>query len=380
VPYKDSVQLQIGYKGMIQLLFRAGWVVKCSPVYACDTFRTINDPNGWDKGIEFEENIDERDEGDKDWVFENLRGIYVVARHADTKDQYSTFVGKKVIEKLRLNSPNQRANQWSKPADKARLDAGLPIGIWADWYVEMAQAKAIKKLAKILPIGDSRASLALVVDDKAEIGQRVDYNKTAESGVVIDVEEMEAKPAKKSKVTVDSLIGGQKSDSIQEQTKAPEPSVPDEAPDFGDFTPEPPPFVDDVPTSIVGELMPQSMGTMPIPELQAVPPVKPSPVDEWKAKIDSWETVSDVARTLNEMPHSIKEILKPYYTTKNEELRARLIVDVPHWAKRISDCNSREQFMALQKEMPQTLRSDERIKSLLSQREEFGANSDPENW
>jgi recombination protein RecT len=185
VPYGDSVQLQIGYKGFIQLLFRAGWMVKCFPVYLCDQFSMSFD--GWDNKVDFIPNIDERDEGDKEWVFNNLRGVYVVARHADTKDEYSTFVSKAVIEKLRLNSPNQRIGKFTKPEDKKRLEAGLPIGVWADWYIEMAQSKAIKKLAKILPIGDSRAQTAISADDKAESGAKVDYKNTAESGVVIEM-------------------------------------------------------------------------------------------------------------------------------------------------------------------------------------------------
>jgi recombination protein RecT len=185
VPYGDKVQLQIGYKGFIQLLFRAGWMVKPFPVYQCDTFSM--DFDGWNNRVEFIPNIDERDEGDKDWVYHNLRGVYVVARHADTKDEYSAFVNKTVIEKLRLNSPNQRASQWTKPEDKKRLDAGLPIGVWADWYVEMAQSKAIKKLAKILPIGDNRANAAISADDKNEMGKTVDYAATADNGVVIEM-------------------------------------------------------------------------------------------------------------------------------------------------------------------------------------------------
>ena len=50
----------------------------------------------------------------------------------------------------------------------------------------MAQAKAIKKLAKTLPIGDARASQAIAADDKAEQGKKVDYKQSAESGLVIE--------------------------------------------------------------------------------------------------------------------------------------------------------------------------------------------------
>jgi recombination protein RecT len=186
VPYGAKAQLQIGYKGFIQLLFRAGWMVKCLPVYHCDEFSMSF--NGWDNAVEFTQNIDGRDEGDRDWVVENIRGIYVVSRHSETKEEYSTFVSKAVIEKLRLTSPNQRIGNYTKAPDKERLKKGLPIGIWADWYVEMAQAKAIKKLAKILPIGDSRASTIIAMDDKVESGIPVNYSESSDSGVVIDME------------------------------------------------------------------------------------------------------------------------------------------------------------------------------------------------
>lgn len=205
VPYGDKVQLQIGYKGMIQLLFRSGWLVKSFPAYQCDHFEMAFD--GWDNKIEFIPEIDRRDEGDKDWVYQNIRGVYVVARHADTKDEYSTFVNKTVIEKLRLNSPNQKISQWTKPDDKKRLEQGLPIGIWHDWYVEMAQAKAIKKLAKILPIGDSRVASAISIDDKSEIGKTVDYKATAESGVIIEMntDDQDSIDSSSSAVTIDSI-------------------------------------------------------------------------------------------------------------------------------------------------------------------------------
>ncbi|WP_052700081.1 recombinase RecT [Methylocucumis oryzae] len=185
VAYGDSAQLQIGYKGFIQLLYRAGWQVKAFPVYLCDEFSMSFD--GWDNKVALNANFDSRDEGDRDWVFHNLRGIYVVSRNVVTKDEYSTFVSKKVIEKLRLFSPNQKDNQYTKPDDKERLSKGLPIGIWANWYVEMAQAKAIKKIAKVLPIGDSRVAMILAADDKTEDGIKVDYIKTADEGMVIDI-------------------------------------------------------------------------------------------------------------------------------------------------------------------------------------------------
>lgn len=183
VPYQGEAQLQIGFKGYIQLLFRAGWLVKAYSVYHCDKFYMEFD--GWDNQIRFTPNLDERQEGDNAWVFENLRGVYAVARHSETKEEFSTFVPKSIIEKLRLNSPNQKLGKYTKPHDAKALSEGKPIGIWDGWYEEMAKAKAIKRLAKTLPISDMRVQTAIISDDKAEMGQRVDYKEIA-SGTIIE--------------------------------------------------------------------------------------------------------------------------------------------------------------------------------------------------
>lgn len=190
VPYKENAQLQLGYKGFIQLMYRAGWACKAFPVYQCDEFSMSF--NGWDNQVQFVPNLDMRDEGDRDWVYENLRGVYVVARHADSKDEYSSFVNKAVIEKLRLWSPNQKfTGKWASDEDKKRCADQLPFGIWRDWYAEMACAKAVKKLAKILPIGDRRLETVIAVDDKVEMGKPVDVVKSIEEGYVIEGESTE---------------------------------------------------------------------------------------------------------------------------------------------------------------------------------------------
>lgn len=191
VPYKNSVQMQVGYKGMAQLLFRAGWAVKAFPVYTCDKFTSSFD--GWDNKIDFIPNIDERDESDKEWVIDNLRGIFVVSRHADTKDQYSLFISKNVLEKLRKCSPNQKNSD--RPTGK----------FWYDWYIEMCMSKAIKKLAKQLPIGDARASMSISIDDIQETGGRIDFRSTADSGMVVIEEGNAPEPATATR-TVNDII------------------------------------------------------------------------------------------------------------------------------------------------------------------------------
>ena len=202
-----QAQLQLGYKGYIQLLFRAGWLVKAFPVFLCDEFSIKF--NGWDNEVNFIPSLDERQEGDNDWCFHNLRGVYVVARHADTKDEYSLFVNKSVIEKLRLNSQNQKINQYTKPEDKARLESGKPVGIWQNWPVEMAQAKAIKKLAKLLPIGDSRLQNMLAADDITDQGRTVDFKQSVDSSIIIE------QPEQIEKTQLDAINAAQTLEELQ---------------------------------------------------------------------------------------------------------------------------------------------------------------------
>lgn len=171
VPYKDSAQLQIGYKGFIQLLFRAGWLIKAFPVYNCDQFSYKF--TGWVNEVNFTPMIGERQEDNNNWVYENMRGVYVVARHSVTNDEYSDFFSKNIIEKIRMRSQNQK-----KP--------NQPEHIWFDWYAEMAKKTGIKKLAKVLPLGDERALLGIAYDDRAEMRKAVNYQESASSGVLVD--------------------------------------------------------------------------------------------------------------------------------------------------------------------------------------------------
>jgi recombination protein RecT len=406
LPYKDwktgvtSAQLQVSYKGMIQMLFRAGWAIKTHAVYKCDKFEMTVDDDAWDSKVSFVPSIDDRDEGDRDWCYQNLPGIYVVARHADTKDQYSLFVSKAVIEKLRLNSPSQKAAKFTKAEDRARLDAGLPIGIWNDWFVEMAQAKAVKKLAKLLPIGDKRAELGLAVDDKADMNQLINFEKTAETGVVIDIDATESKPARKSKASVDSLIGGQAETIIESEAVVlptpknglvqpkPEPVVAaqqpvtaeleiDEAPDFGEFQPEPPEFIDDAPTTvIVGELMPQSTGTAQIPEVEPAQPQQDKTIANVVSMIRSWQTPAELSRGLTEIPSGYKTTFKKEISEQGVKINE----NISNWRSEITKCNTREEFAAVKKSMPRAILEIAEMRQLIQAREEASMNRYPDSW
>lgn len=176
VPYKQGdsygVQVQIGYKGYILDAWRAGWQVKADFIYDVDHYTEEN--NGFDDRITFVKNHKERLDHLPDWAFEHLIGVRVVARHVSTGADHGQFISKGNIERLRLNSPNQKKvfiyqneSDWvkkGKERDRDRLAKGLPIGIWEQWYPEMAMGKAFKKFIKLLPLGDDMRTVDL--DDK----------------------------------------------------------------------------------------------------------------------------------------------------------------------------------------------------------------------
>nr|DAK15027.1 MAG TPA: RecT protein [Caudoviricetes sp.] len=149
VPYGGVAQLQIGYKGLISLGYRNGWKFRAIAVYSCDKFE-INFAGIKDE-INFIPSYDERDETDGKWVFDNLRGVLVFAVDKQGAE-FSEFVSKKKLEKLRLKSQNQKSQ------DKL-------AHIWLEWAEEMYKAKAIKYVASRLPINDSLAE-ALSLEDE----------------------------------------------------------------------------------------------------------------------------------------------------------------------------------------------------------------------
>lgn len=181
IGYKDKATLQIGYKGYKQLLYRAGWSVVAHPVYKCDNF--IYRIEGAETISSLEPDFMARQEDNKEWVLNNLIGVYVAAKDDMDRKQYS-FITRRVIEKLRLTSANQiYASQYTKQRDRERINNKQPIGIWEDWYEEMAIAKAVKKFSKSLPISDQRVKQVLHNDDQMEIGNNVNFEAEAQQQI-----------------------------------------------------------------------------------------------------------------------------------------------------------------------------------------------------
>jgi recombination protein RecT len=172
VAYKQTPVFMPSYKGWREILARSGWEVKARAVFACDDFAL--DYSGWNEIARFVPNFDDRNEGDPQWAINNLRGVLVLMRRdGETRQE---FVSAQAIEKMRRVAPSQK---------------GAHSGVWRDWFVEMAIAKAVKKAVKQLPRVDIKAKIALALDDSADSGRIIDVQKSIETGVITTAETIE---------------------------------------------------------------------------------------------------------------------------------------------------------------------------------------------
>lgn len=210
VPFKlksgfTVAQLQVGYKGYIQLGYRAGWKFKAVPVYKCDTFDYKF--GGFEDDIVLEPNYEARNEDDGNWIFKNLVGVIVYAK--DKNDYIVTeFVAFKKLEKLRLKSQNQ-------VKDKLQY-------IWLDWAEEMYKAKALKYVVTRLPIEDDVVEILSAEDSVHKIEDIQSPAPTQREPKIQDINDinsLESKPAPTIDIEVTALTQTHKELLINELLK-----------------------------------------------------------------------------------------------------------------------------------------------------------------
>ena len=140
VPYKDTVTLIPGYKGLMDLAYRSGRVANIYAETVCEndefTFHLGLSPT-----LEHTPNLENRGE---------LRAVYAVARLKDA-DPVFVVLGKSEVEKVRK-------------ASKASGD-----GPWKTWEEEMWKKTAIRRLCKYLPLSPEMQR-AVGLDEAADAG------------------------------------------------------------------------------------------------------------------------------------------------------------------------------------------------------------------
>lgn len=180
IKYGQECTLQVGYKGWLALLYRAGYEVRTFPVFKCDDFSVSFD--GWDMNYRLNPNLEDRDIGNFEWEFENLEGVIVAAKDLSTEEIKRDFVSKATIEKMRKSSPNQKSD--------------IPSFIWKDWYIDMSCKSAIKKVKNQIALREEITNIAIA--DTLENNKTIDFEKTRKQGVVIEAKAIEEKPQVKS--------------------------------------------------------------------------------------------------------------------------------------------------------------------------------------
>jgi len=134
-----EVQFQIGYKGYISLARRSNEIktLYAYPVYEHDEFE-------YELGLN--PKLDHKPaEGERG----KMTHVYAVAHYKDGGYNFMVLT-KADVEKLRLRNKSQKIT---------------PSSAWATDYESMACAKAIKQLAKYMPLSDEMQT-ALVTDEK----------------------------------------------------------------------------------------------------------------------------------------------------------------------------------------------------------------------
>lgn len=174
VPYGSNIQLQIGYKGYMELARRSNEIseIYAHCVYADDYFHY---EYGLNRTLEHRPSKTKKEA-------KNITHVYAVAKLKDGGTQY-VVLDKEEVEALRLRSPMQKVGKLG--------------GAWATDYDKMAMAKAVKQLAKFLPLNtDIRSSIAsdeqVITPEHIQAGKYMAENarpdNVDEDGVVEEAE------------------------------------------------------------------------------------------------------------------------------------------------------------------------------------------------
>lgn len=158
----NSVQVIIGYKGLIDLARRSGQIVSIAAHEVCenDHFELVY---GLDEKLNHTPAMGDRGE---------IIGFYAVAKLKDGGHSFE-FMSRQQVEEIRLNSQSAYKDEWvrgQKTGNRIPKD-----GPWWQHFVEMGRKTVIRRLAKYLPLS-IEFQTAVALDNQAEAGkdQRLD--------------------------------------------------------------------------------------------------------------------------------------------------------------------------------------------------------------
>ena len=153
----NSVQVIIGYKGLIDLARRSGQIVSIAAHEVCenDEFELVY---GLDEKLNHTPAMGERG---------NIIGFYAIAKLKDGGHAFE-FMSRMQVEVIRDSSQSAWKDEW-KAGKKTgqRVKANSP---WWDHFEEMGRKTAIRRLAKYLPLS-IEFQTAAALDSMAEGGK-----------------------------------------------------------------------------------------------------------------------------------------------------------------------------------------------------------------
>lgn len=148
VPYRGQVQMQIGYKGYIELARRSGQIMS---LYAYCVFE--GDSFNYTLGLH--PDIQHTPSENNSKAADTLTHVYAVAHYKDGGYNFIVLT-KDEVEKLRMRSPMQK---------------GAPSGAWGTDYEKMAMAKSVKQLARYMPLTETMQTAILADESIPHLGQ-----------------------------------------------------------------------------------------------------------------------------------------------------------------------------------------------------------------
>lgn len=167
VPFKDEVQLLIGYKGLLDLARRSGQLstICARVVYAKDQF-------DYNYGLEDKlEHIPAREKGTPDEIV----AAYAVAKLKDGGTQVE------VMERWQIDEIRERS--------RSKDD-----GPWITDFAEMAKKTVLRRLCKMLPASVELAR-AVALDERAEVGLSQQLEDVVEGQIEVSPKSGNGKPS-----------------------------------------------------------------------------------------------------------------------------------------------------------------------------------------
>lgn len=152
VPYKGVCQLQIGYRGYLELARRSGQVsfVTSELVYECDQFSV---ELGTERFLKHVPDYDNPERGTfESGEVKGLKGAYAIVKYKDGAVDFE-YMSKVMLDQIRATSKS----------------GGSDFSPWNTHPAEMYRKVPIRRLAKRLPLS-AEFMKAAVLDDYAEQG------------------------------------------------------------------------------------------------------------------------------------------------------------------------------------------------------------------